>query len=239
MTWPWRLGVFVAALSFTGLTALLIPLSDLFAVVPDQAVEYRTVDVTEWHPPLPSPPPPPPPKPEATPDEPPPEQAIQPPLPVRVETPPPRLRLPIALDFSLSDFRTDLTLDFDVDADVEVIPELAKASFSPASSPPAAPAPPAPVHRELDRRPTVLSQVRPVYPYRARTRRVEGYVDLEFTVTVAGRVEKISAVNASPKGFFENAAVAAVTRWRFSPGIRDSQPVDARMRIRIRFTLDQ
>jgi TonB family protein len=55
----------------------------------------------------------------------------------------------------------------------------------------------------------------PEYPAGARTRRVEGHVDVEFTVNPAGLVENPHVVAAEPKGTFDAAAVAAVARWRY------------------------
>ena len=46
--WLWRVGVFFSALCLAGLTAMLIPLSDLLTPQPKPTVEYRTVDITEW-----------------------------------------------------------------------------------------------------------------------------------------------------------------------------------------------
>lgn len=55
----------------------------------------------------------------------------------------------------------------------------------------------------------------PAYPAEARRRRVEGYADVEFTVNAAGMVEGAHVTASQPKGTFDAAAVAAVSRWRF------------------------
>jgi len=57
----------------------------------------------------------------------------------------------------------------------------------------------------------------PVYPPDARRRHVEGYVDVEFTVNAQGTVAGAHVTAAQPKGTFDAAAVAAVSRWRFPP----------------------
>jgi protein TonB len=57
----------------------------------------------------------------------------------------------------------------------------------------------------------------PVYPADARRRRVEGYADVEFTVNALGTVEGAHVTASQPKGAFDAAAVAAVSRWRFPP----------------------
>ena len=55
----------------------------------------------------------------------------------------------------------------------------------------------------------------PTYPADARRRHVEGYADVEFTVNAQGTVEGAHVTAAQPKGTFDAAAVAAVSRWRF------------------------
>src|SRR5215471_6338467 len=53
------------------------------------------------------------------------------------------------------------------------------------------------------------------YPTDARRRRVEGYVDVEYTVNALGNVEGAHATASQPKGVFDAAAIAAVSRWRY------------------------
>jgi len=57
----------------------------------------------------------------------------------------------------------------------------------------------------------------PAYPTDAQRRHVEGYADVEFTVTPLGTVEGAHVTASQPKGTFDAAAVAAVSRWRFPP----------------------
>ena len=57
----------------------------------------------------------------------------------------------------------------------------------------------------------------PVYPADAQRRHVEGYADVEFTVNALGTVEGAHVTASQPKGTFDAAAVAAVSRWRFPP----------------------
>ena len=80
--------------------------------------------------------------------------------------------------------------------------------------------------------------VAPEYPRDARERGISGWVDLEFTVMPDGSVADVTIVSAEPVGVFEQAAIQAVSRWRYRPVERDGNPVDARARLRIRFTLE-
>ncbi len=90
---------------------------------------------------------------------------------------------------------------------------------------------------QVDSPPAPRSQLRPLYPPRARLHRIEGWVDLEFTVTPEGEVENIRVVGASPEDTFERSAVQAAARWRFNPGRHQNRPVAVRVRQRITFEL--
>lgn len=73
-----------------------------------------------------------------------------------------------------------------------------------------------------------LVRIPPRYPMRARMRRIEGWVKLEFTITPQGTVKDIRVVEAYPKGVFERAAVEAIARWKFKPLVIDGRPVEQR-----------
>jgi TonB family protein len=84
---------------------------------------------------------------------------------------------------------------------------------------------------------TLRKSVQPVYPVRAQGKKLEGWVDVEFTVSEAGKVQDIAVRAASIPGVFEDAAVKAVSQWRYQPILRDARPVPVRTQIRIRFAL--
>jgi TonB family protein len=56
------------------------------------------------------------------------------------------------------------------------------------------------------------------YPPRAFSERLSGYVQLEFDVTAAGRVENVRVVKSSDSQF-EDPAIRAVSEWRYLPRI--------------------
>jgi protein TonB len=60
-----------------------------------------------------------------------------------------------------------------------------------------------------------LVQAKPSYPMRAKSRNIEGWVKIEFTVTASGAVTNAHVVGASPPGIFDDAALAAIQRFRF------------------------
>ena len=86
-----------------------------------------------------------------------------------------------------------------------------------------------------------LTRVRtdpPSYPLDAARKRVEGWVDVEFTVKADGSVRDTLIRNAQPAGVFDQAAIKAVEKWRFKPVLHKNKPVEQRARIRVRFSLN-
>ena len=83
----------------------------------------------------------------------------------------------------------------------------------------------------------MVKSVQPQYPPKAEKTGIEGWVDLDFTVTDTGAVQDVAVVAAKPTGVFESAATAALLQWRFKPLVRDAKAAATRARIRIRFAL--
>lgn len=85
-----------------------------------------------------------------------------------------------------------------------------------AEAPIPAPAAP-PVEGDLEREsePSLLLAVNPQYPAPAASRGIEGFVEVSFAVTALGRVENATVAGAEPPGVFEQAALAAISRWRY------------------------
>jgi TonB family protein len=84
---------------------------------------------------------------------------------------------------------------------------------------------------------TVLKSVQPIYPTRAEKNKIEGWVDVEFTVEESGKVKDARVRAASVSGVFEESALKAVSQWRYKPVLRDTKPVPVRSQIRVRFSL--
>ncbi len=83
--------------------------------------------------------------------------------------------------------------------------------------------------------PQRLNRVDPVYPPIAIATRKEGVVILEALLTEDGIVREVRVLRAEP--LFEQAAVAAVWEWRFSPTLLNGEPVPVVMTVTIRFLL--
>jgi protein TonB len=71
----------------------------------------------------------------------------------------------------------------------------------------------------VDRDVMPIVRVTPDYPPRAATHGIEGWVQIQFTVTATGAVRDPVVVAAEPKGEFEDAALKAIARWRYNPRI--------------------
>lgn len=70
-----------------------------------------------------------------------------------------------------------------------------------------------------------IVRVSPIYPRRALTRGIEGYVLVEFVVTETGAVRDPVVLFADPPGFFERAAVTAVLKFKYKPKVAGGKPV--------------
>lgn len=83
-----------------------------------------------------------------------------------------------------------------------------------------------------------IVRVAPVYPARALSRGVEGYVDMSFTVTTTGTV-KDPIVMFSTSSLFERAAIRAVLKFKYKPRVVDGQPVEVpEVKTRITFQIE-
>ena len=90
---------------------------------------------------------------------------------------------------------------------------------------------------EIDSPPHPILQIPPLYPMIARSRGIEGEVELVFIVRTDGRVDNIQVISSYPGDVFTRAAVNAVSRWRFRPGIKDGREVNVRVFLPIKFEL--
>jgi protein TonB len=83
-----------------------------------------------------------------------------------------------------------------------------------------------------------IVRVAPIYPARALSRGVEGYVDMGFTVTITGTV-KDPVVLFSTSSLFERAATRAVLKFKYKPRVVDGQPVEVpEVKTRISFRIE-
>jgi protein TonB len=80
-----------------------------------------------------------------------------------------------------------------------------------------------------------ISKPPPAYPPIAKAARAQGTVVVQITVDESGRVISASAISGNP--LLQQAAVAAVRNWRFSPTMLSGQPVKVTGTVTVNFTL--
>jgi TonB family protein len=81
----------------------------------------------------------------------------------------------------------------------------------------------------------LIHRVEPQYPAEALVQKIQGLVTLDVQIGGEGAVHNIDVVEGNP--VLAQAAVEAVTQWRYQPYAVDGRPVEMQTRITIRFTL--
>ena len=91
---------------------------------------------------------------------------------------------------------------------------------------------------KLDQTPVPKYQARPQYPFEMRRAGIAGEVLVDFLVDTAGDVQNAYAAKSSQREF-EQAAVPAVSKWKFKPGRNGGRDVVTHMQVPIVFTLNE
>jgi len=78
-------------------------------------------------------------------------------------------------------------------------------------------------------------EVAPDYPTQAAIEGMQGWVDIDFTISKAGVPEDLTIRDAKPKRVFDRAAMSSLRQWRFEPIVEDGVPVARRATLRVRF----
>lgn len=176
-----------------------IQLLDFVRVKQESISEAKQRQLPE-KPPTPKKPPPPP--------QPPQQQVSQP------KAPTPKMSVP----------------QVDVPLNIAGQPYLgAVAKAAPAPEPTPVPAVEEPVAIEgpiVDNEVIPIVRVPPRYPRKASRRSVEGVVTVTFIITKDGRVREPRVVKATPEGWFEDAALKALLKWKFKPKFVNGEAVE-------------
>lgn len=88
----------------------------------------------------------------------------------------------------------------------------------------------------LDRRPQPRVRINPVYPFEMRRSGLRGEVLVGFIVDSQGNVRDPFIVRSSNPGF-EQAAIDAVLKWKFTPGQKAGANVNTRVQQPLTFSL--
>jgi TonB family protein len=100
-----------------------------------------------------------------------------------------------------------------------------------------APPPKTPIRHSGIRPPARVVYVAPVYPLTARAVRKKGLVIIEATIDEQGNVTDTQLLRSIP--LLDEAALAAVRQWKFSPTLLNGTPVSIVMTVTVNFTLTQ
>jgi protein TonB len=84
--------------------------------------------------------------------------------------------------------------------------------------------------------PKPLVTPKPFYTPAAMQKRIEGTVELELDVMTDGTVGTVAMVK-SLDAELDKSAVDAARQYRFTPGMKDGQPVAVRIAVQIHFTM--
>jgi protein TonB len=100
----------------------------------------------------------------------------------------------------------------------------------------APPPPPAPVRVGGDiQAPKRIFYKDPIYPAIARAAKVQGRVILEATIAKDGSVKDVKILRAVP--MLDQAAVEAVSQWKYTPTTLNREPVEVIMTVTVDFAL--
>jgi TonB family protein len=83
----------------------------------------------------------------------------------------------------------------------------------------------------------LVSQPKPVYPALAKQARISGVVHLNALIAKDGSVKNLSVISGHP--LLIQAAMDAVTQWRYEPTLLNGDPVEVLTQIDVNFTLSQ
>lgn len=90
---------------------------------------------------------------------------------------------------------------------------------------------------QVDTPPRMLGEIQQIYPSRARTAEIEGFVTLALLINERGEVDEISVTNEQPQGYFEETTLAMMRNQRFAPALKHNQAVKSRWMTTVRYRL--
>jgi protein TonB len=80
----------------------------------------------------------------------------------------------------------------------------------------------------------LLVHIDPVYPQTARAENVHGSSDVQATIGKDGVPRALKTTRGDPR--LAAAAIAAISRWRYRPAMRNGQPEESQITIIVNFT---
>jgi len=90
----------------------------------------------------------------------------------------------------------------------------------------------------VDEPPRAILNPAPRYPASAQGQGIEGWVKMRVLLDRQGSVAQVVVTESKPSGVFDDAAVEAIGRWRFSPATFKGQSVQVWVRKTLTFRLE-
>lgn len=85
--------------------------------------------------------------------------------------------------------------------------------------------------------PTKIKDVRPMYPPLAKAAGVQGLVFLESIIDPQGNVTNLKVIRSTGSAELDQAAIDAVSQWRYTPTLLNGEPVSVICTMTVHFTL--
>lgn len=83
---------------------------------------------------------------------------------------------------------------------------------------------------------SLVRRVDPVYPSLARSARVQGQVVLAAIISKAGTIQHLQVLSGHP--MLVNAALEAVSHWRYRPYVLNGEVIEVETQITVNFKLN-
>lgn len=94
------------------------------------------------------------------------------------------------------------------------------------------------VRIDAQKRPKLISQVKPVYPEEAKKQGLQGVVEMEATINRAGNVIAVKVLPAqTPQPLLEKAAVEALRQWKYAPYVISGKAKAVTFTVTVNFML--
>jgi TonB family protein len=118
--------------------------------------------------------------------------------------------------------QTDMKLPHNLQPEVWIAPQLEATALDGGS---------------VDIAPSLVSFDIPEYPQLPRVAGIQGYVEVEVIVDVAGKVKEAKIRSSTMPLATQDSTVETVKKYTFSPGMRDSKPIECRLLIIVNYDL--
>jgi protein TonB len=83
----------------------------------------------------------------------------------------------------------------------------------------------------------LITRVQPVYPALAKQARIQGVVILEANISPEGTIENLKVISGHP--LLQQAAIDAVSQWRYKPTTLNGEAVPVVTTITVNFAFAQ